>query len=393
MAIKYAINTGALTWTGASWNTASNQAVSNTTAPTTSDTATLDQYSSNMTINTGTCVCQNLNMTGYTNTLTFTSSQNLTIGTNGQSNTVTLGGTIAGTGTLTTTNGLKTITSNGVVMTGNFTANGSSVPTQITLSGDFQVNGTFSYTSNLAINGSKLKFNGATWTIGSKATLTGTGTVEFLSTLTLPPVFAINVIFNSGANTLTFPATTSFSKIVTYTSGTCNFSTNSNVSTFSTGSSVNTSGITFLTVLVAGTVTMLANFNCTNLVFDNVLTILGAYTLTTDKVRGGSSATLSITSSVTYTFDTAMTLVISSYMYLAGNYPFTLSFLSNSSGTPTNWTYNGTLANCQIANCAFTDISSSTRIYSLNSPVIRSPNVLQIRNSDTGGGGLTLTTT
>lgn len=390
MATKYAINTGALTWTGSSWNTASNQATSNTTAPTDADTAILDQYSSNMTINATTCVTKIINCTGYTKALTFTAGQTLTVGSSG-SGTVTFpsgaGSSVAGTGTLAMATGTSTITSNGKTMTGNLT----STACAITLSGDLQVNGTFSYTGASQINGSKLKFNGSTWTIGSKATLSGTGTIEFLSTLTLPPTFSLNVIFNSGANTLTFPASTSFSKSVTYTSGTCNFSTNSNTSTFATGSSISTAGVTFLNASFVGTVTMLANFNCTNYALGSSSTTVGAYTLTADKVRGGSSAILSVTSSVTYTFDTAMTLVISSYLYLAGNLPFTLGFISSSAGTPTNWTYNGTLANCQIANCVFTDVNlTSGRIYVLNSPVTLSPGILQVKNRDIGGVGAIL---
>jgi hypothetical protein len=99
MATKYAINTGALTWTGSSWNTASNQSTSNTVAPTTADTAVLDQYSSNMTINTTGCTCAVLTMTGYTNTLTFGAGNTLLLNSAGPS---TLAGTLAGTGTLST---------------------------------------------------------------------------------------------------------------------------------------------------------------------------------------------------------------------------------------------------------------------------------------------------
>jgi len=93
MATKYAI-TGGGTWAGNTWNTASNQSVSNTTKPTASDTAVLDQYSGNVTLSASEAAGV-LTMTGYTNTLTIASSRTLAL----SANTHTLGGSIVGDGT------------------------------------------------------------------------------------------------------------------------------------------------------------------------------------------------------------------------------------------------------------------------------------------------------
>lgn len=148
MANKYLI-TGGGNWSGSSWNTASNQATSNTTAPTTSDVAILDQYSGQCTIDTTTCVAQQLNCTGYTNTLTFTSGQKLTITTN---ITLSAGMTINGTGDLQTGSGTATWNWAGQTISGNLiiaAAGGTK-----TWTGNLTVTGITSITtSNIAISG------------------------------------------------------------------------------------------------------------------------------------------------------------------------------------------------------------------------------------------------
>jgi hypothetical protein len=93
MATKYAI-TGGGTWAGSTWNTASNQSVSNTTKPTASDIAVLDQYSGSVTLSASEAA-GTLTMTGYTNNLTIASARTLTL----SGNTHTLAGNLLGDGT------------------------------------------------------------------------------------------------------------------------------------------------------------------------------------------------------------------------------------------------------------------------------------------------------
>ena len=389
MANKYAINTGALTWSGSSWNTASNQATSNTTAPTNADVAYLDQYSSNMTVNATTCVCKELRCSGYTKTLTFTSGQTLTVGGSG-AGVIDFpsgaGGTVAGTGTLSLLTGTQAITSNGIVMTGSFIFNTNS---SVTFTGDFQVNGALTYNGTNNFTG-KLIFNGTSWTVGNKAQLNG-GTVEFKSTFTLPTSCNLfSTTFNSGANTLTVPSSISFAKTVTYTSGTMDMTTNSSVASFATGSTIATNGITWYGATLNGTTTLTQNFNCTNLILGgNGLTESGAYTITCAQLRIGSSASLNQSASSTYTLAAGSAIVINTYLYLHGNAPFVLNFLSDTASSPAYFVYNGTRANCQVNFCTFTDISNvnGNRINALYSTVLRSPNIVQMRNSDLLGAG------
>ena len=199
MATKYAINTGALTWTGSCWNTASNQATSNTTAPTSSDTAVLDRYSSNMTVNTTSSTCQILTMTGYTNTLTFGAGNTLLV----KAGTSTLGGTLAGTGTLniagTTLNG----TSLGVTTIALYIAGNSTVNTNGTTWGSFSIGTSYTCTlgSNLQIAGDfTVRTNTAGVMAGAYDITADSLTIQNKCTLTLVinQNLTVNKIYISG---------------------------------------------------------------------------------------------------------------------------------------------------------------------------------------------------
>jgi hypothetical protein len=87
-----------------------------------------------------------------------------------------------------------------------------------------------------------------------------------------------------------------------------------------------------------------------------------------------------------------MTFNVTTNLYIAGNIPFIQTFRSASAGTPTTWKFDGAIADCQVAGCSFTDIdaSSGNRIRALYSTVLRSPEIVQYRNSDIMGAGATL---
>lgn len=123
MANKYAI-TGGGNWTGSTWNTASNQATSNTTAPTTSDVAILDAYSGNVVVDATTCVCSSLNCTGYTGTLSGSSPNQLW-----------------SYGSWTLSSGM-TLSGDWIFKCGNSSTTGTWTPASQTFPGDFIANGT-----------------------------------------------------------------------------------------------------------------------------------------------------------------------------------------------------------------------------------------------------------
>jgi len=190
MATKYAI-TGGGNWSGAIWNTASNQSTSNTTAPTTSDTAILDQYSGNVVINTTTCVAGVLNCTGYTGTLSGSSPNQLWVY---GSWTLSAGMTLSGNfifkcGNSSTTG---TWTPNGQTFPGNFIANGTGAKT-LTAGDNYTVTGlhTWLQTCNLTGSGSTIYVNGG-WT----------GTSYFNDAATNPVVY-----IQGGTLTNTIPNT------------------------------------------------------------------------------------------------------------------------------------------------------------------------------------------
>lgn len=75
---KYPIVSGG-SWTGSIWNTASGQATSNTTVPTTSDTAILDAAAGPVSCDALTCTAYAVDASAYTNTLTISSGNKLTV--------------------------------------------------------------------------------------------------------------------------------------------------------------------------------------------------------------------------------------------------------------------------------------------------------------------------
>ena len=139
MAIKYAINGGG-NWSGATWATASNQAVSDTTKPVVGDTATIDAYSGNVTVDAASA-CTILNCTGYTGILTL--GANLTV-----SGSITLvsGMTFTPSTYTVTVNAASTITSGGKKFY-DFTITYQT--TSIALADDFYVTGTLIQPANV----------------------------------------------------------------------------------------------------------------------------------------------------------------------------------------------------------------------------------------------------
>ena len=137
-ATYYAINTGSLNWSSsASWATSSNQSTGGAGVPTASDTVFLDAFSSNITVNTTTCVAASVDATGYTKTWTFTAGEILSVSGNVTFPSGT-NGTIAGTGVLDLHTS-STVTPNSITFPGTINSSGGTV----TLGGDLTVTGSF----------------------------------------------------------------------------------------------------------------------------------------------------------------------------------------------------------------------------------------------------------
>jgi len=157
LANKYAVGSG--NWNSATlWKTSSGGSTA-TTQPTSSDTAYLDANSGAVAINATTCGANSIICTGYTNTLTFTAGQTLTIANGAITFVSTM--TIAGSGKLKVgTSPAVTYTSGGIAISGDFECSGGSGAK--TLSGAWIINGLFisTGTEKTVFNGSTLRLNG-----------------------------------------------------------------------------------------------------------------------------------------------------------------------------------------------------------------------------------------
>ena len=101
---------------GGNWNAAGTWAEG--VVPTASDAVVATGTSGNVTVNTSTCVCLSLTLTGFTGTLDFAAGNTLSV-----SGSITLAGTITGTGTLKSATG-GTLTANGITFPGDLVFTG-----------------------------------------------------------------------------------------------------------------------------------------------------------------------------------------------------------------------------------------------------------------------------
>lgn len=283
-----------------------------------------------VTINTTTCVCKTLILTGYLNTMTFTSGQTLTV-----SGTVTFvaGMTLTGTGTLAI-NIASTITSGGLTFPGNLTFSLSDVT--YTLGDNWTVTGTttvgVSGGVTITVNSNILRCNGSLTCVKN---LAGTATVRMGGTGTLSTSSSAIVIANN--LTINTAGTITLGTNIGYQTGTFTYTAGTIVNTGSTltirGSctlDTNTMHWGSISFLVAGTYTL-----SSALVLDATLNIAingaifsGAFNI--------STVTFTISSTCTFSGD----INISGNMTIGGTVVTTGNFKFNISG---NFTITGTL--------------------------------------------------
>jgi hypothetical protein len=284
---------------------ASSGGASGASVPTTADNVFFNAASGagTATINTGSN-CANLNLTGFTGTLTFT-------------NTLTIAGTVInfGTGGYTVTGASSlllgstnpTITSNGTVYTGNINFNGN---TTYTLADNLSCTGTI-----ILSNGTATTINGNTINVGGNLTHTGgafvTGTTNFVfngtgtwshtSTGVLRNNFTINT-----AGTLTLGTNVNYQTgTLTYTAGTV--VTTGSTLNMAAPTTLNTNGVTWNNISCSGAVTVTLSSNLTltgTLSIANGTTsfTLGANSLisTNANLTLGSSGTLTMPANQTF---------------------------------------------------------------------------------------------
>lgn len=245
--------------TNSNWGTATNW--SQGTVPTANDghTTTFDATSPACTVNTSNRVCQILDFTGYTNTITMTFQ--ITV-----SGSVTLSATmgVSGTGQLIV-NSTATLTSNGKIWPNNFVISGAN---QIfTLADNWTVLGNVSQGAGNSgtVNGNILYIGGNLST--GAAVADGTTVYEMNGTGTISGVGALrhSLIINT-AGTITFSGVNIYSTgVLTYMAG--NVVTTGSILSIPASTTLNTSGIIWDTIYTTSTqtVTLTSDLYCNNL--------------------------------------------------------------------------------------------------------------------------------
>lgn len=264
--ISYAVNNVFDGSTDANWGTASNWSQNSVPTATDGFVTCFDATSPNCTVNASNRVCNALDFTGYTNTITMTLG--ITVSGN-----VTLSPTmiISGTGFLYMASVTSQITTNNKLWNGNFQFQGGSVT--YTIVDTLKVGGTFYYglsTTNTTINGVVLVSGSVQNNVTSGYVTGGTIIMNGTGTWSMPNVTTgsvrQNMIFNT-AGTITISGTIrQLNGSITYTSGTM----------VTTGSTINIGGICPLNLngitlnnlnigITQATVTLSSGFNVSGL--------------------------------------------------------------------------------------------------------------------------------
>ncbi len=253
--------------TNSNWGTSTNWSLG--TVPTASDghVATFNGASPACTVNASNRVCNAIDFTGYTNTITFTF--NITVSGN-----VTLSATMtfSGAGTLLVS-AASTLTSNGKTVNIPFTLSGNVTHT---LADNWTVTGNLNVGSNTTqtINGNTLNVGsnfqvnpGATGVITGTTSfvLNGTGTVTYNAS---GGSFRNNLTINT-AGTITFASGATFitgTNTLTYTAGTV-VTAGATISIIG-ATTINLNGIVIESLVITGqatTMTLSSNLSCVNL--------------------------------------------------------------------------------------------------------------------------------
>lgn len=317
---KIKMATRTISNTGGNWN--SSAAWVEGVVPVLGDAVGCTGTSGPLTISDTGRACTSLNLTGYPNTLTMTFGLSV-------AGSVTLGGTIVGTGNLLI-NGISTITSNGITWPGSFTSQISAT----TLADPMVVTGNVSI-GNIVLNGSTLTCN-ANY---SKTSGSGSGTTNII-------IGGNSTIVAAGA-VVNNPFTITSSGNVTI-SGTCNFG---NSFTYNSGTMLGASTPIIGFTLNAPTMTLNALFTFPGrLNTTQSLTFAGAYGFTVDDFT-------CTTVGRTITFHAGNTYTMNSGVILTGSSGSKINIVSSTPSTAFYFVLAST-ASCNISFVNATDPDS-----------------------------------
>lgn len=384
MANRYFINGGVNNnWsTIGNWSTTSGGA-GGSAVPTSTDDVFLDANSPNCVADTVVNKnCLNFDCTGYTNT--FTLNQAITIAGNIVfSATMTTGGTA--TMTWSSAAG-RNATTNGKVISFPFALSSNGT---YTLNDDFFSSALITLPSGTyVLNGFKMSTSGSLTSTGA---ITGTTILEMTGTGTLTysgagakPSLTIN---SSGTVTFSGAGISINSGTFTYTAGTI---VQGSAALVANGScSINAPTIKWnnlsLPTTATVTVTLLSALSLASLTLGNnpvTGTFAGSYSWTTDNLylhgsATGSRNTLILKAGNTYTVTTAILSLGSGGIIRTPN----LNIIkSDTPGTQTILTYQGTSASCEAVKTDFTDIDASggNPIQTFKGTVSNSPNCYSV---------------
>ncbi len=290
--------------TDSNWGTAANWSLNAVPTANDGNVATFDGTSPACTVNTSARVCNAIDFTNYTNTITFTN--NVTA-----SGSVTLGASMssAGAGYLIA-NATGTLTSNGKTWTTNFALQGTSQTYTLAdnwaISGLFNCNGTtattiqgaftitcsggFSQSITLVSGTASMKFTAGTWTSGTAFELRNN--LEIAGNITL----STNVAYGSG--------------ILLGTSGTIS----GGILNITRATTLNTTNITWTSVtlcsIASGTITLQSDLNLSGLFTTGNLTTVtyaGAFNINCATASIGTSAPVTLTGNITATSNVVFT--------------------------------------------------------------------------------------
>ena len=313
-------------------------------------------------IDTTTCVCKSMVLTGYTALMTFTAAKVLTVSGN-----VTFASThtLTGTGTLKV-NAAATLTSGTLTFPGaltisvaatiawgdNWTVTGT--VTQDTGAGVWngnQITANTSLTATTAISGTTLIVMGGTGTIstgGSSVAISNPITINTLGTITI----GANIAIGTGC------VFTWIAGIISGTSGT-NIWTRGNATFDLKGTALPTFRFN-----VSATITLLSNFKATYLSISTTATFSGAFNVECDYFQDEFSF---VNGGARLIMQSGTTIQVNKTSYISGDAyisPTLILIASSIASSPINFVFLGTANNWICTQMNFTDVNMTGSVMS-----------------------------
>lgn len=365
MANRYFINGGVNNLWGdtSNWSTTDGGA-GGASVPTVADDVFFTSLSPNCTVSTSNRVCKTINYTGYTNTITLTTSVAI-------SGDITLSPTmtVAGAGNHNM-NATGTLTSNGKVWNALFNFTGSGT---FTLADDFYVTGTLTIAATGTLTGNTIYVGG---NLVLSSTLTGYSTNLVLngnSTISGAGTFRNNLTINT-AGTVTFPTTFAYNAgIFTYTAGTVVPPTTLQIGASTT---LNTAGINWNNISVSGAATTITNNSL--LTVNGTLAYLSGSVVTFTGTHGWTANTFDIqtANSINHTLKAGLTYTVTnSFISNTTTNAAKDTLKSDSAGVQAIFTLNyGASQSVAYTNATDIDSSQGQTIYSANGTLSNATN-------------------